>query len=100
MNRTVVNGLAGFALAVYLVMVLRNGKIGPLMLALSDERPFAKYMLAFLVWKLFIYTTSGKPQALIEASGNVAVITALIIGAKENSAGMQKLSDELTKLLG
>jgi hypothetical protein len=99
MNRTLTNGLAGLIIAAVLAAVLLRGRLPLLLAALSEELPFAKWGAAFLLWKLIEYSTSGNFQKFVQATGNLAIITALVIGASRNASATQKLTTGITNIL-
>lgn len=99
MNKSALNGVAALFIACFLALVLIRGKLPLLLAALSSETPFLKWILAFFVWRIAVISTDGKLRAFIEATGDIAMITAVIIGFSKNPTAMQNLSDGIKKLL-
>jgi hypothetical protein len=66
---------------------------------LAQEGGFIRWGAAVLIWQTGRLFTSGNMRALIDATGSVAVVTALVIGAGRNSEKLGALQSGIHKLL-
>lgn len=99
MSKASVNALIGIALAAFLAVVLVRGRLAVLLAALSQEIGFAKWGAAFLLWKAVAFGTTGRARAFVETTGNLAIVTALVIGATKNAAATKRLTDGIIQLI-
>ena len=66
---------------------------------LQQVTPFVKWLSAFLLWKALVAFSSGKTRSFIDASGNVAIISAFLLGIGKNQQKLANLTGGIKSLL-
>jgi hypothetical protein len=92
-------GIATLLLALYLAMVVIKHRTPLLVSYVSQEAGFLRWGAAVLLWLFARGMLSGTPRDLLDATGNVAVVTALILGLGKNASSLNKLQSGVHSIL-